>query len=125
MGGAALALAALGAAGCESKRELGVDGPSEQNGIVVESLELGQTGDGKCGVSGKIRNRTGAGQRVVLVFEAFDGDGQSVASAMATVDFVAAGRPAGYEARFRNFSDDGFLNDCDKVARVELHDVVL
>ena len=78
---------------------------------------MGRTAEGPARWPGKIRNRTGAGQRVMLVFEAFNGDGQSVASAVATVDFVADGHPAGYEARFRSFSDDGFLNDCDRVAR--------
>jgi hypothetical protein len=116
---------ALSATGCEESRPLVVSGPSAQNGIVVQSLEVNETFTERCTVGGELRNESGAAQRVTLVFEAFNGDGLSIATAIATVEFVGPGQAATYEARFQNITDDGFLTDCDRIARVELHEVVL
>lgn len=115
-------------AGCDTERDIALSGPTAQEGIVVESLELEQQLSGldqRCAVRGTLRNDTGASQRVTLALRALDGGGTGIATAVATVDFVDAGARARFEARFRDGSDDGFLNDCDRVARVELADVTL
>jgi hypothetical protein len=121
--------ALLGLAGCDQSRTLGVSGPTTQSGILVESLEVELTtrdsAGTACRVFGTLRNQTEAGHRVTLVLEAFDGRGHNIATARATVDFVGAGARANYQARFRNFSQDGFLNECDPIARVEVADNIL
>lgn len=127
-GGAGLVVAAglLGVLGCEDSRDVAVTGPTATEGIVLERVELEQQFvPERCVVQGTIRNDTGAGQRVTLELHAFDGQGHDIAFARPVVAFVGAGARARFEARLRDLSDDGFLNDCDRVARVELLDVEL
>lgn len=69
---------------------------------------------------GVIRNDGPADRRVTLDFTAFDSGSATIASAVAGGIRVPAGGRAGYEAIFRNDSDDGFLNDCDRVHRYEV-----
>jgi hypothetical protein len=121
---AVLALTLLGA--CDRTRDVAVTGPTTAEGVVLEKVELEQqVGPDRCTVKGTIRNDTGAGHRVTLDFHAFSGRGDDIAFAQPTIDFVAAGARATFEARLRDLSDDGFLNDCDRVARVELLGVQL
>jgi hypothetical protein len=118
--------AGLALAACDRDRDVAVTGPTASQGIVLERVELEeQFAPGRCVVKGTIRNDTGAGQRVTLVLHAFNGRGDDIAFAQPTIDFVPAGGRARFEARFRDLSDDGFLNDCDRVARVELLSVQL
>jgi hypothetical protein len=120
--------AALGLVACgDDTRDVALSGPTDTRGIVILEVELERLFGvpEHCAVKGELRNDTGAGQRVTLVFRALDGRNEEVGFARPTVDFVAAGARAHFEARLRNFSDDGFLNDCDRVARVELTDILL
>jgi hypothetical protein len=114
-------------AACGDDRDVAVTGPTATRGIVLLEVELEQLfgAPGRCAIHGTIRNDTGAGQRVVLRFRALNGRNEEIAFAQPTIDFVAAGALATFEARLRDFSDDGFLNDCDRVARVELVEVIL
>ena len=107
------------AAGCET-RSVALTGSTSSEGIVVESVRLEQLASNHCDVHGTIRNESTEGHRVTLDFRALNGRGATIASATATVDFVAAGERANYAARWRDTSDDGFLNDCDRIARVEV-----
>ncbi len=119
-------LTALLLAACDRDRDVGVTGPTTTHGIVLERVELEQdvTPD-RCSVKGRIRNDSGVGHRVILDLHAFNGRGDDIAFARPTIDFVAAGARASFDARLRDLSDDGFLNDCDRVARVELLGVQL
>ena len=121
---AVVALAILAA--CDRTRDVDVTGPRTTQGVVLDRVELEQQhGPERCIVKGRIRNDTGAGHRITLDLHAFNGQGEDVAFARPTIDFVAAGARATFDARLRDLSDDGFLNDCDHVARVEVLGVVL
>ena len=112
--------------GCDRTRDVAVTGPTTQNGIVIESSELERQFSGfdqRCAVKGTLRNDSGSGQRVVVTVNALNGQGSPIGTAVANVEFVAAGARAHYAARFRDFSDDGFLNDCDRIARIEVADI--
>jgi hypothetical protein len=125
-GGGLLVVGLLGVTGCGDSRAVAVTGSTAAEGIVLERLKLEQQVlPERCVVEGTIRNDTGAGQRVTLELHAFDGQGRDIAFARPVIDFVGAGARARFEARLRDLSDDGFLNDCDRVARVELLDVEL
>jgi hypothetical protein len=111
---------------CDDRRDVAVTGPSTGEGIVLERAELEQQFvPERCVLKARIRNATAEGHRVTLVFRALDGAGAEIGFAQPTVDFVAAGARAHAEARLRDFSDDGFLNDCDRVARMELAQIIL
>jgi hypothetical protein len=115
-----LAVAILAAA-CSDDRDLGVSGPTSSAGIVVESARLETIGfDFRCEVHGDIRNETTRNQRVTVTFRAFDRDGAVIGTAVVDRRFVPAGGRSSYEADFHNFSDDGFLNDCDRIHRFEV-----
>jgi hypothetical protein len=122
---AGTATLALALVGCDRTRDVAVTGPTTQNGIVIESSELEQISglDRRCAVKGTLRNDSGSGQRVVVTVNALNGQGSNIGTAVASVEFVAAGARAHYAARFRDFSDDGFLNDCDRIARIEVADI--
>ena len=121
---AVLALTILAA--CDRTRDVDVTGPTTADGVVLERVELEQQhGPDRCAVKGTIRNDTGAGHRITLDLHAFNGRGDDIAFARRTIDFVAAGARATFDARLRDLSDDGFLNDCDHVARIELLGVQL
>ena len=123
---AGTATLALALVGCDRTRDVAVTGPTTQNGIVIESSELERQFSGfdqRCAVKGTLRNDSGSGQRVVVTVNALNGQGSPIGTAVATVEFVAAGARAHYAARFRDFSDDGFLNDCDRIARIEVADI--
>jgi hypothetical protein len=121
---ALLALVVLAA--CDRTRDVATTGPTTSQGIVLERVELEEErAPDRCSVKGTIRNDSGAGHRVTLDIHAFNGRGDDVAFARPIVDFVAAGARSTFEARLRDLSDDGFLNDCDRVARVELLSVQL
>jgi hypothetical protein len=111
---------------CDRTRDVAVTGPTTSQGIVLERVELEQqVAPDRCVVKGTIRNDTGAGHRVTLVLHAFNGQGSDIGFAQPTIGFVDAGARARFEARLRDLSGDGFLNDCDRVARVELLSVQL
>lgn len=119
-------VAVLAVAGCDGDtRDLPLSGPTASGDIVVESATL-ETEDARdffprtCRVHGVIRNDGPADRRVTLDFTAFDSGRATIASAVAGGIRVPAGGRAGYEAIFRNDSDDGFLNDCDRVHRFEV-----
>jgi hypothetical protein len=113
-------------AACDRTRDVAVTGPTTAEGVILEKVELEQQiRPDRCSVKGTIRNDTAAGHRVTLDLHAFNGQGEDIAFARPTIDFVATGARATFEARLRDLSDDGFLNDCDRVARVELLSVQL
>ena len=115
-----LAVAILAAA-CSDERDLAPAGPTSSDGIVVESAELQTIGiDLVCEVHGRIRNETTRNQRVTVAFRAFDRHGAVIGTAVVDRRFVPAGGRSSYEADFHNFSDDGFLNDCDRIHRFEV-----
>ena len=112
---------AILAAACGDERDLAVSGPTSSAGIVVESAELETIGiELVCEVHGRVRNETTRNQRVTVAFRAFDRDGAVVGTAVVERRFVPAGGRSSYEADFHNFSDDGFLNDCDRIHRFEV-----
>jgi hypothetical protein len=117
-----MALAAAAAvAACNDERDLPVTGDTSERGIVVESAELETLAfESLCEVHGKIRNETPRNQKVTLTFRAFDPDGVVIGTAVVDHEFVPAGGRSSYEAHFHNFSDDGHLNDCDRIHRYEV-----
>ena len=118
------ALALLAA--CDNTHDVAVTGPRMNQGVVLEHVELEQQhAPDRCAVQGTVLNATGADHRITLDLHAFNGDGADIAFARPTFDFVAAGARATLDSRLRDLSDDGFLNDCDHVARVELLGVEL
>jgi hypothetical protein len=114
-------VAALAVAGCNDERDLAPSGPTSERGVVVESAELETIGfEFRCEVHGDVGNVTTRNLKVTLTFRAFDPEGAVIGTAVVDRRFVPAGGRSHYEADFHNFSDDGFLNDCDRVHRFEV-----
>lgn len=121
LGAGVLALVLGVGAACDRERDLAPTGPTRADGIVLESAELETVGlEFRCEVHGRIRNEGPKPRRVTLIFTAFDRRDAVIGTALVFRRFVPPGTRVSYEARFRNFSDDGFLNDCDRVHRFEV-----